>query len=264
MGDYPVSARTRFWLITFAALAGLVVTLMLGRWQLSRAAQKEALLAAIQAESLKPALGNAALLGAGLNELPVAPKGGSSSQPDAGPLLHRSASLRGEWLASRTIYLDNRQMNGHPGFFVLTPLQLEGSRRAVVVQRGWMPRNFENRSAVATVPTPTGIVEVPGRVALPPSRLLDLGAQESGRIRQNLDMPAFALETGLQLLPLSLVQTAAVAGAPTDGLLREWPAPDFGAAKNYGYAVQWFLLAALIAALYAWFQIYRRHVRPNP
>jgi surfeit locus 1 family protein len=27
--------------------------------------------------------------------------------------------------------------------------------------------------------------------------------------------------------------------------------------KHYGYAVQWFLLCALIAGLYAWFQILR-------
>jgi surfeit locus 1 family protein len=137
-------------------------------------------------------------------------------------------------------------------------LQLEGSRQAIAVQRGWMPRNFENRGSIATVPAPGGLVEVEGRIALPPSKLLDFGGPETGRIRQNLDMPAYALETGLQLLPLSLVQTAPPA---SDGLLREWPAPDFGAAKNYGYAVQWFALAALIAALYAWFQIYKRHVR---
>jgi surfeit locus 1 family protein len=173
------------------------------------------------------------------------------------PLLHRTARLRGEWVAARTVYLDNRQMNGHPGFYVLTPLRLENSRRTIVVQRGWMPRNFESRSTVAAVPSPGGAVEVEGRIALPPSKLLDLGGAETGRIRQNLDMSAYALETGLQLLPLSLVQTAP---AP-DSLLREWPAPDFGAAKNYGYAAQWFLLAALIAALYGWFQIYKRHVR---
>lgn len=231
----------------------------LGRWQLSRAGQKEATQAAIQAEALKPPVGNRALLLATTDS--TDPQG--ATRPNLNPLLHRTATLRGEWLAAQTVYLDNRQMNGHPGFFVLTPLRLQGSRLAVVVQRGWIPRNFESRSAVARVPSPAGVVEVTGRIALPPSKLMDFGGPESGRIRQNLDMSAYALETGSQLLPLSLVQTVPVADSPADGLLRDWPAPDFGAAKNYGYAVQWFLLAALIAALYAWFQIYKHHVRPT-
>lgn len=254
-----MSAQARRWLIAFAALAGIAVTLSLGRWQLSRAGQKEAMLAAIQAESLKPPVGNMALLQAAAGSADAA----SGPQVRQNPLLHRTARLRGEWVAARTVYLDNRQMNGHPGFYVLTPLRLENSRRTIVVQRGWMPRNFESRSTVAAVPSPGGAVEVEGRIALPPSKLLDFGGPEAGRIRQNLDMAAYALETGLQLLPLSLVQTVPAADTPGDGLLRDWPAPDFGAAKNYGYAVQWFLLAALIAVLYAWFQIYKHHARPT-
>jgi surfeit locus 1 family protein len=236
-----VSARAKHWLILIAALAGVAVTLSLGRWQLSRAGQKEAVLAAIQAESLKPSIGNAVL---------------SQALP-----LHRKARLRGEWVASRTVYLDNRQMNGRPGFYVVTPLQLEGSRHAILVQRGWLPRNFENRNDVATVPSANGMVEIEGRIALPPSKLMDLGGTETGRIRQNLDMPAYALETGLQLLPVSLVQTVPARDAPADNLLREWPKPDLGIAKNYGYAVQWFLLASLIAALFVWFRIYKPHAR---
>jgi surfeit locus 1 family protein len=248
-----VSAHARYWLVLIAALLGIAVTVSLGRWQLSRAGQKEAMLAAIQAESLKPPIGNAALLQA----VPGRANGADGPEVRQSPYLHRMARLRGEWAAPRTVYLDNRQMNGRPGFYVVTPLQLEGTQQAIAVQRGWIPRNFGNRSAIAAVPVAGGLVEVQGRIALPPSKLLDLGGPQTGRIRQNLDMSAYALETGLQLLPLSLVQTAA---AP-DGLLREWPTPDFGAAKNYGYAAQWFALAALIAALYAWFQIYKRHVR---
>ena len=34
--------------------------------------------------------------------------------------------LQGRWQAEHTVYLDNRQMQGRPGFYVLTPLLLEG------------------------------------------------------------------------------------------------------------------------------------------
>ena len=41
--------RGRFWVVTLAALLTLAATVSLGRWQLSRAAQKEALQAEIEA-----------------------------------------------------------------------------------------------------------------------------------------------------------------------------------------------------------------------
>ena len=46
----------RFWLVTLLALAAVLVTASLGRWQLSRAAQKLALQAAIDERQRQPAL----------------------------------------------------------------------------------------------------------------------------------------------------------------------------------------------------------------
>ena len=46
----------RFVLITLVALLGVVVTASLGRWQLSRAAQKEALQAALTERQAQPAI----------------------------------------------------------------------------------------------------------------------------------------------------------------------------------------------------------------
>ncbi len=48
-------------------------------------------------------------------------------------------------------------MAGKPGFYVVTPLQLEGRPEAVVVQRGWVPRNFADRTALPKVPSPAGV-----------------------------------------------------------------------------------------------------------
>jgi cytochrome oxidase assembly protein ShyY1 len=50
--------------------------------------------------------------------------------------------------------------------------------------------------------------------------------------------------------------------SPTgDGLVRDWPAPDFGIDKHYGYAFQWFALAATLLVFYAATR-YRRKSRP--
>lgn len=236
-----MSARLKFWLISAAALSAVLVTLSLGRWQLSRAAQKEQLQASIEEKGRLVVLEGATLLG----------------RIEPGQLVHRRISVRGRWIADRSVFLDNRQMNSKPGFYVVTPLQLEGGRAAVLVQRGWVPRNFVDRTRVPRIETPGGVVEVQGRIAPPPSKLYEPGVAGGGPIRQNLDLAQYSTETGLVLIPVSVQQT----GAATDGLLRDWPEVSTGVEKNYGYAFQWFGLSALIAILYVWFQIVRRFIK---
>ncbi len=222
--------------IAIAAVVGIGVTMSLGFWQWGRAQQRIALHDAIAQRQAMPQVPQAELLGAGA---------------EADRLLHRSVSLRGQWLPERTVWLENRQMKGVPGFYVVTPLRLEGSDATILVQRGWAQRNFTQRDQLPPVETPAGTVEVPGRLAPPPAKLYAFGAEEKGAIRQNLDLARFRAETGLPLLQLSVQQ----AGAPSQGLLRQWPQPGSGAEKNIGYAFQWWAIAAVIAILYAWFQL---------
>jgi surfeit locus 1 family protein len=234
-----LSARHRAWLVALATVAGVLLTARLGLWQLDRAAQKSALQELLAARAELPALRSPAQLAA--------------TAEAASAQHYRQASLAGHWSAAHMVYLDNRTMNGQSGFFVLTPLVL-GDGSAVLVQRGWMPRDFHDRSRLAPVPTPDGEVFVQGRIAPPPTRLYEFTADESGRIRQNLDLDAFAHETGLALRPLSLLQTESAA-AVGDGLQRDWPAPALGMAKNQAYAAQWFALSALMIVLYVWYQV---------
>lgn len=226
--------RLRFWAITAAAVAGLAVTGALGRWQLERGRARDALQESIDARDKLAPLGPDAILAAN-------PQG----------FLHRRVVVRGTWDTAHTVFLDNRQMRGAPGFYVVTPLVLAGSDRAVLVQRGWAPRNFEQRERLPAVRTPQGTVEVEGRIAPPPSRLYEFRGTESGPIRQNLDIPAFAAETGLKLVGVSVQQVAPPA---SEGLLRDWPRPGSGSETNYGYAFQWWAMSATIAILYVWFQ----------
>ncbi len=237
-------------------MAGVLITASLGRWQLSRAAEKESLQATLDARAAMPAVGDTELLGANM-----------STDKTPHPLVHRTVVLHGRWLPAHTVYLDNRQMQGRPGFFVLTPLQLIGQEGVVLVQRGWAPRNFQDRTQLPPVQTPEGSVRVEGRVAPAPSRLYEFAgggdsAQGSSRIRQNLDLDAFRAETGLALAHLTVLQTGRD-GTTGEGLQRDWPVVGAGVDKHYGYAFQWFGLSGLIALLYVWFQIVRRFIRPR-
>lgn len=227
-------------LVWAVALAAMALTASLGRWQLSRAAEKEALQAAIAERQRLPALDGASLAQA-------------LSDDQARELLHRAITLRGQWLADRTVFLDNRPMARQTGFYVLTPLRLTGSDRVVLVQRGWGPRHQVDRSLLPPVQTPTGEVQVSGRIAAHPPRVYQLGQEQGGAIRQNLDLDAWRAETGLPLAPVLVVQT----GAASDGLQRDWPEAASGVEKHYGYAFQWFGLCTLIGLLLLWFQVVR-------
>ena len=234
--------RTRFWIVTVAALLTAMLTFSLGQWQLGRAAQKLALQRSLESKNDLPVVNNAEL---------VQWAGSIGSGPGLAPLVDRRVELSGRWLLAQTIYLDNRQMNGRPGFWVLTPLALEGTDKAVMVQRGWIARDFQQRTRLAPVETPESRVTVQGRMAPAPAKLYAFKGSDTGRVRQNLDIAEFSAETKLPLVAALVLQT----GAASEGLQRDWQAPNTGVDKHYGYAVQWFGLCALVLGLYVWFQL---------
>lgn len=234
------SPGRRAWVL-LATVLGVALTAGLGMWQLGRAAQKTAIQSALESRALLPALSVADLAG----------------DADAAKAQHhRPARLRGRWVAERTVFLENRQMNARVGFYVVTPLQLEGRPEAVLVQRGWVVRDLNDRSRLPQIDTPAGPVEVEGLIAPPPARLYEFDEVAAGTIRQNLDVAGFAVETGLRLAPLSLQQLDPAKPA-NDGLLRQWPRPAADVQKHYGYAFQWFAMSAVMAGLYVWFQLLR-------
>lgn len=235
------SLPTRFWVVAFAAVAVVTGTFALGQWQLRRASEKEHLQASVMAQSQRETL-NARDV-AQIKHLEVEN--------------HRLVSLHGVWQASKTLFLDNRPMGDKTGFWVYTPLALDDSDQMVLVQRGWVQRDFLDRTKLPAVDTPAGRVSVQGRIAPPPSKLYAFKGDDLGQIRQNIDIGALRKETGLLLLDASIVQT----GSPSEGLQRDWPAPDLGVDRHYGYAFQWFALCGLTVGLFVWFQVvvpYRR------
>jgi surfeit locus 1 family protein len=242
MAGWLSDPRRRAVVVLVATLIGMAVTARLGVWQLSRASQKEALQSSLDTRGRLPPLRRETL---------------PQSESQVLAELHRPTVLRGEWQQGATVFLDNRQMNGRPGFFVLTPLLLAPGD-AVLVQRGWVPRDVQDRSRVPLVPTPAGPVEVRGWLAPAPGRLYDFapGVPASGPIRQNLVLADHSREIGVTLRPWTVLQSDE--GAPKgDGLLRQWPRPAADVHKHYGYAFQWFGLCALMAGLYVWFQLLR-------
>jgi surfeit locus 1 family protein len=234
------------WGLALSTLIGVGAASALGTWQLDRAAQKISLQSALELRGQQAPLSNA--------DLPAA------DESPAEPLMYRRATLAGHWDTNpgHTVFLDNRPMDGRAGFLVVTPFQLRNRSEAVLVQRGWVPRDAAQRDRLPTLVLPQGDVRIEGQLISAPSRAFELGKPvRSGPIRQNVDLSAFQDEIGLRLLPLVLQESNSPASpSPSaDGLLRHWPAPAVDVHKHYGYAFQWFALGALILGLYVWFQV---------
>lgn len=236
-----VPTRRRTLVVLLASLIVVALTARLGFWQLSRAAQKMAVQSTLDARAVEPALH--------LADLAFTPQQAAQQH-------YRKVRLSGHWRADRTVFLDNRPMNNATGFYVVTPLVLSGRTDAVLVQRGWVPRDMSNRTSLPALPSPAGEVEIEGLVAPSPGRLYEFSNVASGPIRQNLVIDAFAAETGLALRPFTVLQ----ADSPStrgDGLRRQWALPAVDVQMHYGYAFQWFALSALVVVLYVWFQLIR-------
>jgi surfeit locus 1 family protein len=148
-------------------------------------------------------------------------------------------SVHGEFVAGRSVLLDNKTRRGRVGYEVVTPLKLKDSMH-VLVNRGWIARE-----RISELRTPAGEVRIEGIALERLPHALELERNTGGKIRQNLDLAEFARETGLALQPVVIEQH----GGPADGLLREWPRPDAGSEKHAAYALQWYSLAALAVAL---------------
>jgi surfeit locus 1 family protein len=152
------------------------------------------------------------------------------------------------------VALDNRPLHGRAGFVIVTPLVLSAGD-AVLVQRGWVPRDSQDRTRLPAFDTPDGEVRIHGRIAPWPSHRLELAGAEQGPIRQNLDAAQLAREAGLVFRPLSLLQLDGPESRDT--LMREWPVPSQDVWKHHGYALQWFAISALIAGLTVWYRLIR-------
>ena len=192
----------------------------LGNWQSRRATEKRELAAALDRAA---------------QSVPV--------DLPAQDVIHRRVAARGTFVPQHTVFLDNKLRNGRPGYEVVTPLRLSHSSWDVLVNRGWVAAPA-SRQQLPAVRTPGTDLRVEG-IALERIPHALEPKPSSGPVRQNLDIAAFAAETGLKLLPL-VVEQHSDSG---DGLARDWPRPDLGIEKHESYSLQWYSFAALAVVL---------------
>jgi cytochrome oxidase assembly protein ShyY1 len=223
---------------TIAMVVVMSIGISAGLWQMSRAAGKIEKAEKLASQIALPAL-----------NLNIKPQW-TLAEADS-----RRLVVEGTFLADQAIWLDNRPQPGMPaskvgsgqsGFYVLMPFQVADLENTIIwVQRGWAPRNREDRMALPPINTPNGKMRIEGIGIAQPDRVFELGdggVSGSGpvRIQQNLDLTKEAERHRWQQIPFVLKQ---MSDSEKDGLMRNWTAAASGVERHYAYAFQWFALA---------------------
>lgn len=219
--------RVKLW-PTAAATIVIIIMVMLGNWQLSRAQEKEERQKRLDQLSQQPVI-----------SLPT-------TQVNLEDYQFRRIEVHGTYVPLHTIYLDNKVHKGKIGYEVITPVKLGDSSMHVLINRGWVAAG-RTRDELPFVPTPDGQVTVSGIAHSPTQRTLELSENTvSGKVWENLHIERYREATGLTLQPLLILQQNNV----KDGLVRKWNRPDSGATRNLGYAFQWFSMALAVLIIY--------------
>jgi surfeit locus 1 family protein len=234
--------------IIFYALAFVMaaVCVRLGLWQLSRLSERRASNRVVEAR-----------LDSAVTPFAAVPR-------DTALARYRRVTLDGVYDHAHELLIVGRSRNGSPGVNLFTPLRVDGSDTAVLVNRGWVyapdamtvadPERWREPGPVRI----TGFVQTfhpdgPGGSALA-DRPAALRRTDPDAIRARLPYP---------IAPVYVValQTEgdSARGAP-DSLPARLAAPALDEGSHLGYAFQWFTFAtiAIAGSGVMWWQERRR------
>ncbi len=230
-------------------LAGAGLCVRLGLWQISRWHEKQAR--------------NVALRSA----LAAEPLAVSVPLPTVSAVADRRVEAFGAFDESRQVLLTARTRAELPGVEVITPLLLPGDSVAVLVNRGWLyapdavharPQDFPRERSPRAV---RGIARaLARRGAGLPFAALERDSSHALWAARSLDPDSLSVRFPYPLAPWLLVELPGK-GVP-EKPLRSLPRP-LEETMHLGYAVQWFLMAAILfvgTVALAWS---KRRVRPR-
>lgn len=227
---------SRRWLLpTIFVLAGMALLARLGFWQLDRLAQRQAANAQL-----------AAVLEGDPLHLPQ-----DAIPEDEAFLRNRDVVVTGTFDFANEGFHILQQWDGKNGVHLITPLLIEGSDQAILVDRGWIP-DAEVANA-ASYAIETGQVKINGYAAL--SEIISrprTSDGDSGRADNEwyrVDVTAIETQLPYDLYPFYIVVQ------PTEELDQTLPYEqprniDLSQGNHLSYALQWFIFTGLLGIVY--------------
>lgn len=229
----------RWWKTSLLVIAAVIVMIRLGLWQLDRLDQRRAFNARVEEQLAQSALE--------ISE--------ENLRADLYNMEYREAIVLGEYDHDRQVVLRNQDWQGRLGVHLLTPLIIQGSDRAIMVNRGWIPyEDFE--AGKLSQFDESGLVEVNGIIRR---------SQTKPRIGGRADQIPAEGEPPLQAW--NWINVGGIAGQLPYELLPVYlqgsPEPsrdqmpyrtqlelDLSEGSHLGYAFQWFTFALILAIGY--------------
>lgn len=229
----------RWWKTSLLVIAAVIVMIRLGLWQLDRLDQRRAFNARVEEQLAQSALE--------ISE--------ENLRADLYNMEYREAIVLGEYDHDRQVVLRNQDWQGRLGVHLLTPLIIQGSDQAIMVNRGWIPyEDFE--AGKLSKFDESGLVEVNGVIRR---------SQTKPRIGGRADQIPAEGEPPLQAW--NWINVGGIAGQLPYELLPVYlqgsPEPsrdqmpyrtqlelDLSEGSHLGYAFQWFTFALILAIGY--------------
>jgi surfeit locus 1 family protein len=238
--------RRPAWWSVLLTIAGVLVFVRLGIWQLHRADYKDELLRRYAAAASAP-----------VQDFTVAT---ASTREDVYPRVH----VQGHYLADRLYLLDNPKHDDMGGVEVFAPFQPEHDAKLLLVDLGFLPGNGSGK-APQLPPLPTDQQALQGLYEPPPGKGFEMGGNALAQQTQwpktsiYLDLGQVAADLHATLYPRVLAldadPSAIYVRAHTLDLSSMPPA------RHRAYAFQWFTFA--LAAVVIFVVLHRTKRRPN-
>jgi cytochrome oxidase assembly protein ShyY1 len=161
----------------------------------------------------------------------------------------RTVVVKGQYDAAKQVVIRYRNINDRPGFEIVTPLKLDDGT-AILVDRGFLPRQAAELAPTSIPAVPSGEVTVTGRL-----RRSEQGGHTSGGVPVDgtarlINGPDFSKALGLTLydgyVALDKQDPA------SDSAFDTFPGPEIDNGPHFFYALQWFLFAlmAIVGLVY--------------
>lgn len=220
--------RSRFWGAHLLMLLAVAATVVLGLWQWHVwGAHRDAKAHDLTSAAAVP-----------LNSV----MGGDSPFPGADQ--GRPVTLSGSWLPASTMYVSGQRHDGRTGYWVVTPVHVDGTSSAMPVVRGW--------AATTHAPAPQGHVRLTGWLQS------SEGDSDDDVDRADDVIPALQIPSLVQHVPMDLyggfvVLRDAVPAPAGTAAIGPLTVPDVGATeslRNLLYALQWWVFG--VVAIYMW------------
>ncbi|MGB0754586.1 MAG: SURF1 family protein [Candidatus Pseudothioglobus sp.] len=220
--------NTRFLIPAFLIIATIAFLVSLGLWQLDRADQKRTI--------------EAAIVNANTGPVELIANGRELLDKE-----YFHVRLQGNYLSDKQFIYDNQIVDQVSGYYVLTPFILTDQLGVVLVNRGFIPWNGQ-REKLADIAVDSVSREIKVQVSSPIKRM-ELKATDVSRQFPVL-IQAIDFDVLEEVSKLKFVKVVGLLDpSSSDGYVRKWEPYTGSIEKHIGYAIQWFLMALVLAII---------------